>query len=274
MDDAPVLTYHKVDDAFEWGLTRVSPRTFRTQISFLIDSGYRLVTLSQLAEVPHGRRLAAITFDDAYRCIYRYAFPILKELGGLPATLFVIADYVGRKNTWDVNVGGIEFEHSTWEELAEMSDAGLEIGSHTLTHRDLTRLPQDTCRRELVESKEILQGRLGAEVRYVAYPFGKFDNRAIDLSRDAGYAGACIFHPFFKYRFNKRRDYLIRRYGVYSTDVLPLFKAKLERSLLTPVEFIKQNILSICANATIFTKSWSAEEKKLDIKEFVSYNIK
>ena len=270
----PILTYHKVDEAFEWGLTRVTPRSFRTQITYLLEAGYRLVTLSQLMKAGPEEQVVAITFDDAYRSVYRNAFPILNELGGHPAPIFVITDYVGRKNTWDVNVGGRKFDHATWDELAEMQDAGFEIGSHTLTHPNLTRLSEDACYPELAASKEILNRRLGAEVRYVSYPFGKFNSRIIALSKQIGYAGATIFYPVMKYRFNTQRQYLIRRYAVYLTDGLPIFKSKLKVTLLTPIETAKQNIFSICANATIFVTAFKEREKKLDTQEFIPYNVK
>ena len=119
----PVLVYHKVDDKVEWGLTRVHPKTFRRQVRILQELNYKFVTLSELMNSSQSDKVVAITFDDAYQSAYTHAYPVLKEINA-PATIYVITDYVGEENSWDLNVGNIKFRHTSWQELRELKVNG------------------------------------------------------------------------------------------------------------------------------------------------------
>ena len=136
--DTPVLVYHKVDNEFEYGLTRVSVNTFRKQIKWLSDNNYKLVNISDIKTAVPDEKVAAVTFDDAYESVYTNAYPILKQYG-YTATVYVITDYIGKENDWDLNVGWKKFRHLNSDHIKELVEAGWEIGSHTCSHRDLRR---------------------------------------------------------------------------------------------------------------------------------------
>ena len=115
------------------------------------------------------------------------------------------------------------------EQLCELQEAGLAIGSHTLNHAHLTRLSPAEARREMVDSRACLEDMLGAPCRTLAYPYGDWSPAVRDLAGEAGYAVACTTvraaaragaDPLALPRLN------IRRY-----NIVPRFAYKLWRTL-------------------------------------------
>jgi len=183
----PVLMYHRVD-RLAHGLTdltrhlTVAPADFAAQMSWLSGHGYHAVTERQVyAAVVHGRALPAkpvlVTFDDGYRDVYVHAVPVLARLR-MPATAYVITDRIGNDTSgpW-----------LSWADLRRMERLGLDIGSHTINHRDLTAMPPALALHELVRSRLRLERRLHHPVQWFAYPFGAFNPRVEALTRRAGY---------------------------------------------------------------------------------------
>jgi len=131
----------------------------------------------------------AITFDDGYRGLREHAFPVL-EAHGLRATCFVITDYAGRLNRWDVAYGGRRFAHLAWRDMRAWQGRGIEFASHTATHPRLTRLSEIGVYEELDRSRRAIARELGVETPAASYPFGAAGEREERLARDAGYRGA------------------------------------------------------------------------------------
>lgn len=186
----PILCYHKVDTRFELGFTQLEPRVFRRQMETLVRLGYRSLGSAELLAPPpagEGERRVAITFDDGYASLSRFALPILADLG-LQALVFVITDYVGRENTWDVQYGWRRFAHLDWDELGRWSERGIEVHSHGATHARLTWLRDVEAADELARSRAAIQARLGRSPAGISYPFGSVDDRVRTLAAQAGYA--------------------------------------------------------------------------------------
>jgi peptidoglycan/xylan/chitin deacetylase (PgdA/CDA1 family) len=118
-----------------------------------------------------------VTIDDADVSAYTHALPVLQR-HRIPAVLFVIVGQVGQQG------------FVSYEQLGAMTVAGLEIGSHTMTHTNLATLAPAAAHRELVQSKRMLQDALNAEVRAFAYPYGtrtSFNGRIAALVAQCGY---------------------------------------------------------------------------------------
>jgi len=252
----PVLAYHKVDWRWEWGITRVTPRQFERQMTLLHSLGYHTITLKQYLKA-HGQQTApvpersvVITFDDAYRSLYDSALPVLQRFRFI-ATAFVVSDYVGLYNTWDVNLGGRKFQHLTWDQLKELADLGFEIGAHGATHRCLTTLKGDQLAYEALSSKTRIERNLGCRVEFFSFPFGKYSKKGARVLQEGGYVGACVlarlggrFHPF-----------RIPRRPVYLADTLMDFLRKLRPGLPGAVEDIKSIGAGLGAWGTVSVKS-------------------
>ena len=187
----PILCYHKIERRRELGVTRLSPKRFATQIHALARDGWRAISLSALRLLlrdgqPSGDRSIVITFDDAYRGLRDYAFPVLCDVG-FAATCFVITDYAGRLNRWDVAYGGRRFAHLTWRDIEAWSDRGISFESHTATHPRLPWLDARQLAEELTRSRRDLRAALGTPASAIAYPFGATDGRVRAAAVRAGY---------------------------------------------------------------------------------------
>lgn len=188
----PVLCYHKVERRHELGVTRISPRRFARQIERLARAGWTTLGLDDVIACARGDRVPApnelaITFDDGYRGLREHAFPVL-EAHGFRATCFVITEYAGKLNRWDVAYGGRRFAHLAWRDMRAWQGRGIEFASHTATHPRLTRCSSDEVRGELERSRLAIREALGVETPAVSYPFGAFGEREEHLARDAGFA--------------------------------------------------------------------------------------
>jgi peptidoglycan/xylan/chitin deacetylase (PgdA/CDA1 family) len=187
----PVLAYHKVERRHELGVTRISPRRFAKQIERLARAGWKTLRLDEVIACAIGERIAApnelaITFDDGYRGLREHAFPVL-EAHGMRATCFVITEYAGRLNRWDVAYGGRRFAHLAWRDMRAWQGRGIEFASHTVTHPRLTRLSDIEVYEELDRSRRAIAGELEVETPAVSYPFGAAGEREERLAREAGY---------------------------------------------------------------------------------------
>jgi len=189
----PILCYHKVDTRFELGFTQLEPRVFRRQMEELARLGYRTLGSAELLsrfertrDADGDARAVVLTFDDGYASLSRFAFPVVADLG-LTALVFVITDYVGRENSWDVQYGWRRFAHLDWDELGRWRERGIEVHSHGATHARLTWLPDGEAGDELARSREAIARRLGAAPAGVGYPYGSVDGRVRRLAAKAGY---------------------------------------------------------------------------------------
>ncbi len=169
-----ILTYH----AIEAGPPplHVPPDLFREHVDAIAESGQPLFTVSQVAEALREDRLPergiAVTFDDGAASVVRNAAPLLVDRG-IPATVFCVAGHLGRMSDWPSQRPRTpQFELAGAMEIAELASAGFEIGSHGLEHASLGEATDSVLRRELVESKDVLEQAAAVSVRAFAYPYG------------------------------------------------------------------------------------------------------
>jgi peptidoglycan/xylan/chitin deacetylase (PgdA/CDA1 family) len=187
----PVLAWHKVERRHELGVTRISPRRFAKQIERLARAEWKTLGLDEVIACAIGERTAApnelaITFDDGYRGLRSHAFPVLAA-HGMRATCFVITDYAGKLNRWDVAYGGRRFAHLAWRDMRAWQGRGIEFASHTATHPRLTRISDLGVYEELDRSRRAIARELGVESPAVSYPFGAAGEREERIAREAGY---------------------------------------------------------------------------------------
>lgn len=177
-EGVPVIMYHSVKYEKN-NPVRIPKENFEAQMKFLKDNGYTTLSLDELYgflenNTPVPKKSVVLTFDDGYKDNYETAYPILKKYG-FKATIFVITNCI--------DTG----EYLTTEQLKELQANGIDIESHTLNHEKLTTLPYDKQLATLKESKENLEKLLNKEVKYFAYPFGKYNDNTIKATKEAGY---------------------------------------------------------------------------------------
>lgn len=172
----PIITYHSIDDC--GSVISTTPAVFRRQVSALAGAGYQAITLREMVSSIEERsslpeKPIVLTFDDGFRNFFTEAFPILEEFG-YRATVFLVTDFCGRHNDWSGNPASFpRSEILNWTEIRELGAEGIEFGSHTKTHPDLTRISSEALENEIVGSKKELDDNLGVETTSFAYPFGK-----------------------------------------------------------------------------------------------------
>ncbi len=188
----PILMYHHAGeppvgaDELRQGLT-VSAADLEAQMSYLKQAGYQPITEARLFKALFlGETLppkpVMLTFDDGYSDNFDVAAPILEKYG-FPATFYIITEKVGVP------------EYMTWDQIVSLDRSGMDIGSHTATHPDLTTLGAADLRQELSGSAETLKNKLGHPVYWLCYPAGKYDGDVLKFSRDAGYLLATSTEP-------------------------------------------------------------------------------
>ncbi len=194
----PIAMYHSVNPQENPFIQRliVYPETFQRQMRFLKEKRYNVVALESLADLIKNQknippRTIAITFDDGYKDNYINAFPILKKYN-LPATIFIIVNEMGRP------------DRLSWEEIKEMQSSGLiSFGSHTLGPLPLTDIESpEEVKKQIFDSKKILEEKLGTLITMFSYPAGRFDEKIRQLVIDAGYKAAVATNPGKKYSDN------------------------------------------------------------------------
>jgi hypothetical protein len=218
--DAPILLYHHISNRGNGSRYAVSPAAFRAQMKILADLGYETVTISELVEViVTGGYLPekplVLTFDDGFLDVYENAFPVLQEYG-FKATTYIITGVLETD---------LAYGYMQPEQLSELSAAGWEIGSHSISHSDLrtTKLGLDV---ELDQSSVDLETRLGVEVLTFAYPFAAASDGIKEQVKEHGYTGAVGVGTMNRHAL-KSLYYLSRR-EVYNTTSLAAFKLLLE----------------------------------------------
>lgn len=215
---AIILLYHRIVDPGEsvGDPFAVERRAFAEQVHELAKR-FTLVSVAQLVErLEAGEdvaRFAAISFDDGYDCTYLQALPILRE-AGIPATVFL--------DTGRIDAGG---DGLTSEQVRALVEQGWEIGSHTVSHGSAVEISEEDWKRELRESRMTLEGITGRPVQGFAYPFGRYDVRAVEAVRATGYRYACTCR---QHRTNHPGDdpFLLTRLEINRADTLKRVRRK------------------------------------------------
>jgi peptidoglycan/xylan/chitin deacetylase (PgdA/CDA1 family) len=168
----PILNYHAVGpggDEFTVGQV-----AFAEQLDAIVQAGLRTVSLRSVAEGGDPRGAIVLTFDDGTEDALTRVLPELRKRD-MRATFFIATGFVGKPG------------YLTWDGVRALAAAGMEIGSHTVTHAHLADLPDAQVRQELVASRTELEARLGAPVVLLAYPYNSVRARIVRAAETAGY---------------------------------------------------------------------------------------
>jgi peptidoglycan/xylan/chitin deacetylase (PgdA/CDA1 family) len=253
----PVLAYHLVDQRPDAGIAWTTPARFEKQIAWLAAAGYRSLSLSEYLQrhPAENAKHVVITFDDGYRSLMQYALPILARYH-FHATVFAIAGYVGRANSWDVKFFLPRFLHLDWNELRELMAAGWEIGSHSLNHDYLPALADAELRRDLFDSKKIIEDNLQTPIRHLSLPFGRGSERVYQTAGEAGYGSVSILGSGnFALRPPLSAIPIIPRRGVYLLDSMAGFRRCVEAPANSKWQYWRQRTISTFSMGTVLVKS-------------------
>jgi peptidoglycan/xylan/chitin deacetylase (PgdA/CDA1 family) len=224
-----VLMYHSVEpydeDPF---MVTVRPRRFDRQLRWLRRRGLRGVSMTELLAARRdgrGAGLVGLTFDDGYTDFVTEALPALRR-HGFTATVFVVAGALGGHNSWDGP--GPRKSLMTEREVCRVAAAGMEIGSHSLSHVQLPTLTDNELLQQVRRSRQILAEVAGRPVTGFCYPYGGVGEREIAAVTAAGYDYACAV-----YDSPLAGRHAVPRTFIGDRDTAPRLYAKVARHHLT-----------------------------------------
>jgi peptidoglycan/xylan/chitin deacetylase (PgdA/CDA1 family) len=237
----PILMYHSISDSGDssrhpYYRTSTTPKMFDQQIRFLHQNGYRTVGVTEASRLMRSahpsetgtgaRKLVGITFDDGYQDFHTIAFPTLSRYG-YSASVFLPTAFIGQASRQFKGAGCL-----TWSQVRELRKAGVEFGSHTVTHPQLRGVSSEQMRTEVGRSKDEIEEKLGERVEAFAYPyaFPETDERFVETIhgalQDTGYRSGVT--TVIGRAAASDNAFFMRRLPVNSADDLQLFRAKLE----------------------------------------------
>ena len=179
-----ILEYHTVTDKPDIDSKRynVPPDVFSEQLDYLKQSGYNTITTLEFMKAKRGKlklpeNPIILTFDDGYEDNYLYMLPIL-EAHNMKAVVYVITNELGNKG------------YLTFDELRDMQNRGIEIGSHTANHRPLIGLKNEDILHEIGASKLFLEWNGIKTVFSFSYPNGLYNEDIIKMLENEKYLTA------------------------------------------------------------------------------------
>lgn len=182
----PILMFHHILDLQEgdpaYGLS-LAPERLENFLAYLREEKVETLTYRDLQEIREGRReyperAVMLTFDDGYLEHFTQAFPLLQRYGA--------------KGNFAISTQWIRDDgrHMTWDQVQALARAGHGICSHSRTHRDLSTLSEKQLRREIVETRRLLEEKTGVPVLAMVYPAGSYDAEVLEITEEAGYSFA------------------------------------------------------------------------------------
>jgi len=216
-----ILAYHRINPWYRDDALSVNPEIFESHIKFLLEKGFKPVSLYDYLDEKVSDKKFCITFDDGFADNYFFAFPILTKYN-IKATIFLIAHFIGTEKIHQKYTDREKDRYLQWKEIHEMIKSGIDFGSHSLTHPDLTTLDKKQLWDEIFDSKRFLQKNIGRKVNFFCYPYGRQNEKIRQTVKNAGYLGAVVTNWKGKYD-----SYCLPRTGIYGHNSFFAFRIKI-----------------------------------------------
>ncbi len=184
----PILMYHYIRnnpdprDILGFNLS-VTPADFAAQMNWLASHRYHTITLDDLAAYMAGRRglpskPIVLSFDDGYADFYTAALPVLLA-HDFTAVAYIVPGFWGDAS-----------RYMTPAQVLAINQQGIQVGSHTVNHVNLTTQSNSGLSYQLTSSKASLESLLRHPVLSFCYPSGDFNSRVVAAVENAGYRDA------------------------------------------------------------------------------------
>lgn len=216
---ATVIAFHKVLSRFTYGVTNYAPRRLHRLLSALIKCGFSLWHRDLAAD-----SAVVLSFDDGYAHLQNILPSLAAEFHTTPV-VFVPTNWIGKTNRWDYSHSLQKLPHLSTGQIRDLHASGVSFASHGVGHCDLTALPDDRLRDELVGSRETLEDIVGVPIHAISYPFGRANDRVAAAASEVGYTNGYTMH------LPSANDppLLTGRIPVYSFDSVGAVRRRLRR---------------------------------------------
>jgi peptidoglycan/xylan/chitin deacetylase (PgdA/CDA1 family) len=227
----PILLYHSVSDhsSERFRPWTIHPDLFAEHMQYLFESGYKPITVSDLANAIHAhgnglpKKPVVITFDDGFADFMTEASPVLKQYG-FPCTLYITTKYINQTSAWLASEGEENRPMLSWDEIRELDSSDIECGAHGHSHRQLDIAPYAEACEEILESKAILERMLDSPITSFSFPHGYHTKRLLKFLKLSEYSSGCtVCHsmasdrsdPYALPRIIIHADVSIKQLGLY-----------------------------------------------------------
>jgi peptidoglycan/xylan/chitin deacetylase (PgdA/CDA1 family) len=220
-----ILMYHGTPNIHPLSKYSIRADRFNAHLRYLKRHDWHTVLFRELQNVSVlPEKTVVLTFDDGYVDNYEGAFLPLVE-SKINATWFITTDCIGKHSHWTGSLSP-QTQMLTVEQLFQMEKAGMEIGSHTCSHPDLTTLSYQQQLDEMTKSKLILESIIHSKISSFAYPYGKYNADSIVAVKDSDYQMACTTtaRPGFG---SENNPLLFRRIPILANDSVTTLAFKL-----------------------------------------------
>jgi len=200
MSKLNILVLHSIvqDQPREWADVKLDRLT---ELLTTIQKNHLSITrIDHWQETGLGQ--VALSFDDGHVSDYDIVLPLLQEHDAT-ATFFITSNFVGREG------------YLSWTQVKRLHEAGMEIGSHSLSHPYSTTISQEELMIEMQQSKFQIEQKIGAEVRSFAYPYGDYSQRTHQTAIAAGYKYICTSKP----GLCKTNSVIMERNSIHSNTI-------------------------------------------------------
>lgn len=171
----PIFMYHFVLDDYGSATdpeNYMSPAKLEQQLKYISENGYQPIYITEIDKLYKYTKPVALTFDDCFVYFYNNAFPLLKKYN-IKSSIYIITNYINGPN------------YLTTEQLKKIKESGLvDIQSHSLSHPYLSKVPIEQAKKEIVDSKKVLQDLLDVDSTVFCYPIGDYNKKVVDIVKE------------------------------------------------------------------------------------------
>lgn len=180
-----ILQYHHVATDTP-AITSVTPDVFHQHMQYLSEN-HTVISLKTAIDAikqntPLPKNAVAITFDDGYANILENAHPVLQSFD-FPYTIFINPQFISKQS-----------DQLSWEQVISMQPLA-DFANHTLDHIHLLERLENESEPQwlkrvmgnILEAEAMLEDRLGYSHRWLAYPFGEFNQALQAALKDADF---------------------------------------------------------------------------------------
>lgn len=227
----PILMYHSVGQSLN--SLSVNVNNFEKQMNFMKKNNYKTISFNNLKNLDKGSKYFILTFDDGYEDVYDNALPIMKKFG-FHSTCYFVTDLIGEYNIWDSHLDNFnKLKLMNIEKIRSWLNNGMNIGSHTATHDNLTKIDSFKKKVQIEKPKKFFKDIFSINVDNFSYPFGKYDNESLDLVKQ--YYDYAVTTKRSRFKIDKFSDHILPRIPINKSTNMIKFFLKIK----TPYEDIK-----------------------------------
>jgi len=225
---ALIINYHQItqkdDKTNTFGrIYSITQKNFELQMKALKNCNIKVASLHEIIENKIDEEFCvALTIDDCNISDFNIVFPLLKQFG-YTATFFLSTQNVGKNGV-------------TWEQYRQIAVQGFDIGSHGISHRDLTLINYNEINIELEQSKNIIENNINKSISLFSLPFGMYNSKIKKMAYNIGYKA--ILTTQFNFTYPSKKPFVIKRWSVKMNTSIKDFRNIIQNNKFTIQKYI------------------------------------